>query len=534
MTDAAAGGQAALQLQQSMAAAPYVQEQTDAAAEQTQLKLQQDRLKLEQDRLKASYAPEALALQAQQDQQTLEKTRLSNLVTDTNFKSSEASKASLKVLSDSAEFKAASDPEKLRMAAMLDAQSGNVENLKTNLAAAELLESRQIAVKQKQLDQQAQEVGNAYGVIAALPDDRVQEFVDRLPEANKKALVSQIGEANWSNMTGAEKKEAAKNLMLNAKGQMATQLKNIEVEKAKVLAASRERIEVIRQNGLLNRRMVGSDSNTADDKENRLAWSAYTRAVEGLEKSAKKPLEALDKKVSDAEAKLDKTWFFDAAEKAEYQKAVTERDNFKRDQIKKEITLNSTAPDFPGKQSILDNLRKELELYGEETPAKATPINIEDKSAGKVAEGKVPPSAKGGMPTNAKTHDGYPAKKNADGSYSTELTITVTNPKLNGGKPTNIPSLWKGVEVNEETAVENAMRSGAKYQSFSTIPEAVSAAKEKSKGGGAAATSNNQPVKLTQAESNALIDEANKALKKGAPREKVLERLRAAGVNVKE
>lgn len=194
MTDAAAGGQAALQLQQSMAAAPYVQQQTDAAVEQTQLKLQQDRLKLEQDRLKASYAPEALALQAQQDQQTLEKTRLSNLVTDTNFKSSEASKASLKTLSETVEFKAASDPEKLRMAAMLDAQSGNVENLKTNLAAAELLESRQIAVRQKQLDQQAQEVGNAYGVIAALPDDKVQEFVDRLPEANKKALVSQIGE----------------------------------------------------------------------------------------------------------------------------------------------------------------------------------------------------------------------------------------------------------------------------------------------------------------------------------------------------
>jgi hypothetical protein len=33
MTDAAAGGQAALQLQQSMAAAPYVQQQTDAAVE---------------------------------------------------------------------------------------------------------------------------------------------------------------------------------------------------------------------------------------------------------------------------------------------------------------------------------------------------------------------------------------------------------------------------------------------------------------------------------------------------------------------
>ena len=529
MTDAAAGGQAALQLQQSMAAAPYVQQQTDAAAEQTQLKLQQDRLKLEQDRLKASYAPEALALQAQQDQQTLEKTRLSNLVTDTNFKSSEASKASLKALSETVEFKNASDPEKLRMAAMLDARSGNVENLKTNLAAAELLEVRQIAGRQKQLDQQAQEVGNAYGVIAALADDRVQEFVDRLPEANKKALVSQIGEANWSNMTGAEKKEAAKNLMLNAKGQMATQLKNIEIEKAKVLAESRERIEIIRQNGMLNRRMVGSDSTDSDSKEDRLAWTAYNRAIESVAKSAKKPLELLDKNVSDAEARLDKTWFFDAAEKANYQKAVTERDNFKRDQIKKEITLTATAPSFPGKDSILDNLKKELELYGG-----ATPVDIEDKSTGsKAVEGKIP-SAKGGMPTNAKTHDGYPARKNADGSYSTELSITVTNPKLNGGKPTNIPSLWKGKEVNEETAVANALASGAKYDSFSTIPEAVSAAKEKSKGGGAAATSNKQPPQLTPEQNQAAIDKANEAINKGANAKEVRARLIANGVKFKD
>lgn len=392
MTDAAAGGQAALQLQQSMAAAPYVQQQTAAAAEETQLKLQQDRLK-------ASYAPQEAALKLQQDQETLEKTKLNNLVTSSGFKASEESKAKLKTLADSPEFKAANDPEKLRMAAMVDAQSGNIESLKTNLAAAELLESRQVAVKQKQLDQQAQEVGNAYGVIAALPDDKVQEFVDRLPEANKKALVSQIGEENWNKMSGAEKKEAAKNLMLNAKGQMATQLKAIELEKARIAAVSRERIETIRQDGLLNRRMIGNDS--ASDKEDRLAWTTYTRAIESVEKSAKKPLEALDKKVSDAEAKLSKTWFFDAGEKAEYQKAVTERDNFKRDQIKKEITLTATAPDFPGKDSILDNLKKELELYGEEE-TKPKPIPIpQDTPTGKAVEGKIPP-AKGAPATSNK------------------------------------------------------------------------------------------------------------------------------------
>jgi hypothetical protein len=84
-----------------------------------------------------------------------------------------------------------------------------------------------------------------------------------------------------------------------------------------------------------------------------------------------------------------------------------------------------------------------------------------------------------------RTHDGYPALVNADGSVSTEISITVTDPRLNGGKPTNIPSLWKGKVVPEDEAVKNALASGNTYQSFPTIDAAVKAAKAKSAAGGA-------------------------------------------------
>lgn len=84
-----------------------------------------------------------------------------------------------------------------------------------------------------------------------------------------------------------------------------------------------------------------------------------------------------------------------------------------------------------------------------------------------------------------RTHDGYPALVNADGSVSTEISITVTDPRLNGGKPTNIPSLWKGKVVPEDEAVKNALASGNTYQSFPTINAAVKAAKAKSAAGGA-------------------------------------------------
>lgn len=93
-----------------------------------------------------------------------------------------------------------------------------------------------------------------------------------------------------------------------------------------------------------------------------------------------------------------------------------------------------------------------------------------------------------GSPGSVKmTHDGFPARQNPDGSYSTEISITVTDPKINGGKPTNIPSLWEGREVDQATAIKKAIASGKKYQSFATIKEAVEAAVARSKAGGASA-----------------------------------------------
>lgn len=87
----------------------------------------------------------------------------------------------------------------------------------------------------------------------------------------------------------------------------------------------------------------------------------------------------------------------------------------------------------------------------------------------------------------AVTHDGLPARQNADGSYSTEVSITVTDPRLNGGRPTNIPSLWGGQELDEDSAVQAALGSGRNWQSFPSIEAAVSAARSRSEAGGAGA-----------------------------------------------
>lgn len=75
------------------------------------------------------------------------------------------------------------------------------------------------------------------------------------------------------------------------------------------------------------------------------------------------------------------------------------------------------------------------------------------------------------------TWDGYPAILNPDGSYSTRLTSTVEVEELNGGKPTNIPTIWRGKKLDPDAAIREAIKSGKQFPSFNSVDEAVEAAK---------------------------------------------------------
>jgi hypothetical protein len=74
---------------------------------------------------------------------------------------------------------------------------------------------------------------------------------------------------------------------------------------------------------------------------------------------------------------------------------------------------------------------------------------------------------------------------NPDGSWSSEISVTVTDPRLNSGKPTIIPSLWivdgKPVKVNEDTAVDFALKSGLQFNPFKSIEDAEKFATDREK-----------------------------------------------------
>lgn len=76
---------------------------------------------------------------------------------------------------------------------------------------------------------------------------------------------------------------------------------------------------------------------------------------------------------------------------------------------------------------------------------------------------------------------GRPMLANPDGSVSTEESITITDERLNGGRPTNIPSIWGGKRRSDEDAITEALRSGQTFPSFTSIPAAVAAAEARSR-----------------------------------------------------
>jgi hypothetical protein len=77
---------------------------------------------------------------------------------------------------------------------------------------------------------------------------------------------------------------------------------------------------------------------------------------------------------------------------------------------------------------------------------------------------------------------GRPILRNPDGSVSTERSITVEDPRLNGGRVTLIPSIQEGQQLSPRQAIAYAIRSGQRYPSFDNQAQADEYAVQRSHG----------------------------------------------------
>lgn len=85
-------------------------------------------------------------------------------------------------------------------------------------------------------------------------------------------------------------------------------------------------------------------------------------------------------------------------------------------------------------------------------------------------------------PSVGRTYGGRHVLRNPDGTFATEESLTVNDPRLNRGAWTNLPSIWGGRRFDEDAAVELARRSGETYPSFGTLEEAEAAAQARTEG----------------------------------------------------
>ena len=267
MTDAAAGGQAALQLQQTMAAAPDVQQAQANKMQEQQLKLQQD-------------------------QENVSKTRLANIVSETGIKS-ESKKQDIVAnwMKDPANAnKSAGDMASGLSAAFMGA--GLVEDGEKLSTVAANAEYKQALVKSKEAAQQMQVVGSAYSTIADASPEQFKTLLGQMSEEQKQAITKSIPKFFEETDPKLQKSQLEHLMMTSSQQIMQQKLVNdaqIHSDRNAALIKAAE----IRVNGMLAHKAMGGSGN----KEDMAALKSYDTAERIIDSK-------YNPQVTKAEAKL--------------------------------------------------------------------------------------------------------------------------------------------------------------------------------------------------------------------------------------
>jgi hypothetical protein len=283
MTDMAAGSDAALKLQQNMAAAPDVQQAQANKMQEAQVKLQQD-------------------------QENLSKTRLSNIVSETGIKS-EAKKQDIVAnwMKDPANAnKSAGDMASGLSAAFMGA--GLVEDGEKLSTAAANAEYKQALVKSKEAAQQMQVVGSAYSTIADASPEQFKTLLGQMSKEQKDAITKSIPKFFEETDPKLQKSQLEHLMMTSSQQIMQQKLVNdaqIHADRNAAIVKAAE----IRVNGMIAAKAMGGSGNKEDmaalkgyDTAERIIDSRYKPQVTKAEAN----LAALEEQVAVSKAK---SWF---------------------------------------------------------------------------------------------------------------------------------------------------------------------------------------------------------------------------------
>ena len=376
MSDMAAGSSAALQLQSNMGAAPYA---TDAAAAQTKA------------------IPEQVQLKLQQEQQNLEKTRLSNLVAETGYKADSETADKVKGYLQSPEGQKADDIARLTKVALIEMESGKTEKGAALLSHVGGLEAKKIAAQLKQHETDRQSLSDADAMFAGVTPETFASTKDRLPEATKKLIEYKI--PGWSAQTDPKVQLAQlKQLSLNASQQnnAATQ----ETRRQLMDLQDKWHKDVNDRITRLAEEKRSTGTGTLESKLENQQYAQSRRDASRIDSEFRKPIqEAEDAYKKAAKAAVDyRLWQSDSDVK-KANTAWRDLQELKKDRAQRKLDALEGMPEGPQKDKLHDILIKELGSYESEPPALTKEVAVpKAEGKGKIGDTKDVPKNKGASP----------------------------------------------------------------------------------------------------------------------------------------
>ena len=382
MSDVAVGSNAALQLQQNMAAAPNVQQ-----VEANKMQEQQNTLQRQQ-------------VQIQQEQANAAKTNLANLVSDANIKASEKSKATLLDLYKTPAFQDAVNKQDnsaiLKMTQVALFKAGDTEKAFQLTSEVDKANAAQLANQEKQNILDAQEVSKAHYNLEQ------GATLENLPKEQQDVLIKEVGQANWNKFTPEQRIDVTKNLMMITSKRLTNQLAAMQEDKIEQTGQNKKDVANINVDGRIRAKIIGEEH--ADARESSKESAAFLREKlkeEGRDTRAEGRL--TEKSWNDVNLRLDKVenpritlnlkTIVDNANAARqkgptgsmdqikldnnYRAAVKDYNDYQLKVAQRQLDIAVSSPDsFKEKKFVVDKLKQNIALFGgdkaEEPTAKPT------------------------------------------------------------------------------------------------------------------------------------------------------------------
>ena len=435
MSDAAAGSNAALQLQQNMAAAPYVKDQAAADAEETQFKLQQDRLK-------AQYAPQEMALKQQQEQLAIETATNANLASKYNLQVNQDAREKFKNLVGTPEFKDAGEVEKLKLIRSTYGETGDLKGFVEANNAVSKATAEKIQADLKQHEQERLQLGDTLSWFAGAKPEEMPELISKMDDkmkANIKSHLPGFFEEKNSERQRAQLEALFYNgLGKNGAAEHATRLELLD----KQLEIREAQLKNIEQTGK-NNQAKGNDG-SKERAEELKAFNAAQRTIRSIDLDSKKDRKELEDQYNkDFKTDQEKRLFFwkspheeaktDANKKKELKSTQSWSDlqDFNRTVVQKKINAIESMPEGPDKEKQLSLLQDELAT---------TYLSPEEKKEVKPKERSLTPPPPAAAPAK-----GGPLPPNLSGGpMSLQETVrAAADAKKPGAVPSNKPAAPK-------------------------------------------------------------------------------------------